>query len=131
MYTGAIIIEMISRKIYAAFLTSVIGFFIVPFFFYEISGGYNLASGLAVSIWTVPTLFIGGVLSSIAIEYQDRNQSIWFSYLKHLGCAFLCTLFFKILSFDIILTGIIAFLYVTIFFITDFKTKYFEAKGEN
>ncbi|MBS4221814.1 hypothetical protein [Lederbergia citrea] len=122
---------MISRKIYAAFLTSVIGFFIVPFFFYEFSGGYDLAAGFAVSLFTVPTLFIGGVLSSIAIEYHNKNQSIWFSYLKHLGCSFLCILLFSILSLDIILTGIIAFLYVTIFFIIDLITKYRVVKGEN
>ncbi|MFY3790681.1 hypothetical protein ACOQFO_03050 [Ureibacillus sp. MALMAid1270] len=124
-------IESISKKLYAAFLTSVIGFFIAPFLFYEFSGGYSLVAGLAVSIWTVPTLFIGGVLSSIAIEYYGKNQSIWLSYLKHLGCAFICSLLFLILAFDLIKTGLIAFIYVTIFFIVDLITKYFEAKAEN
>ncbi|MFY3790153.1 hypothetical protein ACOQFO_00265 [Ureibacillus sp. MALMAid1270] len=124
-------IEMISRKLYAAFLTSVIGFFIIPFFFYEFFGGYSLGTGLVVSIWTVPTLFIGGVLSSIAIEYHGENLSIWLSYLTHLGCAFICSLLFSILGFDLINTALIAFIYVTIFFIADLITKYYEERAKN
>ncbi|MBD8025126.1 hypothetical protein H9636_00515 [Ureibacillus sp. Re31] len=131
IYKGVGEIEIISRKLYAATLTSIIGFFIVPFFFYEISPGYNLAAGLAVSIWTVPTLFIGGVISSIVIEYRDKSHSFGFSYLKHLGCALICTLLFSILTSDMLLTGIIAFSYVTIFFIIDCITKYVETKSEH
>ncbi|HWL25621.1 MAG TPA: hypothetical protein VNR38_18045 [Ureibacillus sp.] len=123
--------EMISRKLYAAFLTSVIGFFIAPFFFYEFSNEYSLEAGLAVSIWAVPILFIGGVLSSLAIECRGINQSVWLSYLKHLGCALICSLILSMILFEFIMILLIGFIYVTIFFTLDLLTKYVEAKVKN
>ncbi|CAM5216250.1 putative protein OS=Ureibacillus acetophenoni OX=614649 GN=SAMN05877842_106127 PE=4 SV=1 [Ureibacillus acetophenoni] len=120
---------MLSRKLYAAFITSVIGFFIAPILF-EFGSGYNLYIGLAVSMVTVPTLFVGGVLSSLAIEHYSKSDAVLLSYFKHLVCALICVLLFTIVSSSLIISAlVIGIVYITIFFIVDFLTKYVEARS--
>lgn len=119
---------MLSRKLYAAFITSVIGFFIAPLLF-EFGTGYNLYIGLAVSLVTVPTLFVGGVISSLAIEHYSRSDALLLSYFKHLVCALICVLLFTIVSGSLAISALfIGIIYVTIFFIVDLLTKYVEAR---
>ncbi|CAM5216180.1 putative protein OS=Ureibacillus acetophenoni OX=614649 GN=SAMN05877842_106127 PE=4 SV=1 [Ureibacillus acetophenoni] len=121
--------ECLSRKLYAAFITSVIGFFIAPILF-EFGSGYNLYIGLAVSMVTVPTLFVGGVLSSLAIEHYSKSDAVLLSYFKHLVCALICVLLFTIVSSSLIISAlVIGIVYITIFFIVDFLTKYVEARS--
>ncbi|KGR77253.1 hypothetical protein [Ureibacillus manganicus] len=120
---------MLSRKLYAAFITSVIGFFIAPLLF-EFGTGYNLFIGLAVSLVAVPTLFVGGVLSSLAIEHYSKSDALLLSYFKHLVCALICVLLFTIVSGSLLLSAlVIGIVYVTIFFIVDVLTKYVEARS--
>ncbi|MDI2588535.1 hypothetical protein OR571_15785 [Psychrobacillus sp. NEAU-3TGS] len=116
---GGIHVSMLDRKLFAAFFTSIIGYFIVPVFFRDASNSYFII-GLAVSIVTVPVLFIVGVLSSIAIESFSSSKNIGLSYLKHLGCALVCAFIFSLTVFDLLVTALlISFAYATIFFIID------------
>jgi len=119
---------LLSRKLYAAFITSVIGFFIAPLLL-EYGNGYNLYFGLAVSLVAVPTLFVGGVLSSIAIEHYSKSDALLLSYFKHLVCALICVLLFTIVSGSLALSALfIGVVYITIFFIVDLLTKYVDTR---
>lgn len=110
---------MLDRKLFAAFLTSIIGYFIAPIFFHNVSDSYFI-KGLAVSIVTVPVLFVVGVLSSLAIDLFSSNKNIGLSYLKHLGCALVCAFIFSLTAFDLLVTALlISFAYATILFIID------------
>jgi len=117
---------MLSRKLFAAFVSSIIGYFIVPVFFKYASDSYFII-GLSVSIVTVPILFVVGVLSSLAIETFSLNKSIGLSYFKHLGCAILCALIFSLRASGVLVAALlISFAYTTIFFIIDSLGRYFE-----
>ncbi|MEK9197132.1 hypothetical protein [Ureibacillus sp. FSL E2-3493] len=116
---------MLSRKLLAAFFTTVICYFIVPFFFDDFSNSYFLI-GLGVSIIAVPILFTVGIFSSIAIESLSKNEHILFSYIKHLVCGIIFTLIFLLLTGEIssFLSYIeITIIYVTFFFIIDYIIK--------
>lgn len=117
---------MLSRKLFAAFLTSIIGFFIVPVFFNDASESYFII-GLAVSIVTVPILFVVGGLSSIVIESVSLSKNIGLSYLIHLGCALICALLFSLTAVGVLVTALlVSFVYATIFFIIDSLSRHFE-----
>ena len=117
---------MLSRKLFAACLTSIIGYFIVPVFFNYASDSYFII-GLAVSTVTVPILFVVGVLSSLAIETFSFSKNIGLSYLKHLVCAILCVLIFTLTTSGLLVTALlVSFVYTTIFFIIDSLSRYFE-----
>lgn len=123
---------MLSRKIFAAILTTIICYFIVPLFFNDYSGSYFLI-GFGVSIITVPILFIVGVLLSITIETLNNQQHILMSYFKHLGGGMICVIVFLLITewkIDVlaVYSGI-AITYVTIFFISDYIVKYYENKA--
>ena len=120
---------MLSRKLYAAFLTAFLCYFIVPFFFHDFSNTYFYI-GLGVSIVTVPILFIVGVLSSVAIETLSKRQHSLFSYGKHLGVGIICVIIFSIITGwgmdSLLLYTSIMWLYVTIFFVIDHIIQYFD-----
>lgn len=117
---------MLSRKLFAAFLTSTIGYFIVPVFFNDTSDSYFII-GLAVSIVTVPIIFVVGVLSSLAIETVSISKNIGLSYSIHLGCAIICALIFSLTATGVLVTAIlVSVVYSTIFFIADRLSQYFE-----
>ncbi len=120
---------MLSRKLFSAVLTTIICYFLVPFFFNEFSSDYFLI-GLAVSTITVPILFIVGILSSIAIEASSKQHHFLLSYVKHLGCGIICGLIMLLItegSMDsIVLYLLIAITYVTVFFANDYTIKYIE-----
>lgn len=121
---------MLSRKLFAACLTSIIGYFIVPVFFNYASDSYFII-GLAVSIVTVPILFIVGVLSSLGIESFSSSKNIGLSYLKHLGCAIICALIFSLTASDVIVAALlVSFVYATLFFIIDSLSRYFEESNQ-
>ncbi|TQR12944.1 hypothetical protein [Psychrobacillus soli] len=121
---------MVSRKLFAAFLTTIIGYFIVPVFFHDVADSYFII-GLAVSIVTVPILFIVGILSSIAIESWSFSKNIGLSYLTHLGCAILCALIFSLTASGVLIAAIlVSFVYTTIFFTIDRLSKYFEERNQ-
>lgn len=112
-------VNMLDRKLFAAFFTSIMGYFIVPIFFHDASDSYFI-KGLAVSIVTVPILFIVGVLSSLAIESVSLSKNIGLSYLKHLGCAILCAFIFSLTAMYFLVAALlISFVYATIFFLID------------
>lgn len=122
---------MLSRKLFAAVLTTIICYFLIPFFFNDFSSNYFLI-GLAVSTITVPILFVVGILSSIAIEVLSKQQHFLLSYVKHLGCGIICALIVLFIaegsmdsSFFYLL---IAITYVTVFFANDYTIKYVENK---
>lgn len=122
---------MLSRKLFAAVLTTIICYFLIPFFFNDFSSNYFLI-GLAVSTITVPILFIVGILSSIAIEILSKQHHFLLSYVKHLGCGIICALIVLFIaegsmdsSFFYLL---IAITYVTVFFANDYTIKYVENK---
>ena len=69
---------MLNRKLMAAFITTVICYFIVPFFFDDFYNNYFII-GFAVSFVTVPILFTVGILSSIMIEYFSKKRN-YFNY---------------------------------------------------
>lgn len=121
---------MLSRKLYAAFLTAFLCYFIVPFFFHDYSNSYFYI-GLGVSIVTVPILFIIGVLTSVAIEKLSKHQQLLFSYSKHIGVGFICVIIFSIITgwgMDaFLLYTSIMLLYVTIFFVIDHIILYFDS----
>ncbi|TKI66862.1 hypothetical protein FC756_14095 [Lysinibacillus mangiferihumi] len=115
---------MFNRKLLAAFVTSIICYFIVPFFFNDFTNSY-FAIGLGVSIISVPILFTIGILASIVIEF--RTKHILFSYMKHFGCGLICVCVLLLLTewnieLFFIYTGM-AFVYVTVFFISDHMIK--------
>ncbi|MCZ8542241.1 MULTISPECIES: hypothetical protein [Psychrobacillus] len=117
---------MLSRKLFAACLTSIIGYFIVPVFFNYTSDSYFII-GLAVSTITVPILFVVGVLLSLAIESTSLSNNIGLSYLKLLGSAILCALIFSLTTSGGLVTALlVSFVYTTIFFIIDSLSRYFE-----
>lgn len=121
---------MISRKLFAAFLTTLIGYFIVPIFFNFTSDSYFII-GLAVSIVAVPVLFVVGVLSSLAIESFSSSKNIGMSYLKHLGCAILCALIFSLTASSVLVSALlVSFVYATTFFIIDILCRYFEESNQ-
>lgn len=121
---------MVSRKLFAVFLTTVIGYVIVPLFFHDATDSY-FKIGLAVSIVTVPILFVVGVLSSLAIESSRLSKNIGLSYLTHLGCAILCALIFSLTTSGVLVAALlISFVYTTIFFIIDNLSKYFEERNQ-
>lgn len=124
---------MLSRKILAAFITSLVCYFIVPLFFNDYQNSYLLI-GLGVSIVTVPALFILGIITSLIIEVKNHKRNMISGYFIHLICAIVYSIviFFFIQNsqtFDISLILIylsIATLYVTIFFISDSLIKFKE-----
>ncbi|EGQ20005.1 hypothetical protein HMPREF9372_3664, partial [Sporosarcina newyorkensis 2681] len=98
----------------------------VPVFFTYGPNEY-FSVGLAVSMVTVPVLFVVGVLSSLAIESFSKRKQLGMSYLKQLGCAIICAGVFSLTAFNLFSTAlIVAFIYVTIFFIIDNVSKYLE-----
>jgi hypothetical protein len=111
---------MFNRKLLAAFVTTVTCYFIVPFFFNDFTNSY-FAIGLGVSIISVPILFTIGILASSVIEL--RTKHILLAYMKHFGCGLICVCVLLLLTdWDIELFFIytlIAFVYVTVFFISD------------
>lgn len=121
---------MISRKLFAAFLTTLIGYFIVPVFFNFTSDSYFII-GLAVSIVVVPVLFVVGVLSSLAIESFSSSKNIGMSYIKHLGCAIFCALIFSLTASSVLVSALlVSFVYATTFFIIDNLWRYFEESNQ-
>ncbi|WP_042476956.1 hypothetical protein [Bacillus ndiopicus] len=117
---------MLNRKLTAAFFTTVICFFIVPLFFNEYYNSYFII-GLSVSIITVPTLFIIGISFALAIELFSKFNNILILYIKHLICGLLCVVLFLLLTgWDtelLFVYTLIAFTYVSIFFINDWIIK--------
>lgn len=121
---------MLDRKLFAAFFTSVICYFIVPLFFDDASDSYFVI-GLSVSIVTVPILFVVGILSSLAFESFNFSKNIVLSYLIHLGCAELCAFVFSLTATGVLFIAIlISFVYATIFFIIDNLSRYIEESSE-
>ena len=117
---------MLDRKLFAAFFTSVICYFIVPLFFDDASDSYFVI-GFSVSIVTVPILFVVGILSSLAFESFNFSKNIVLSYLIHLGCAVLCAFVFSLTATGVLFIAIlISFVYATIFFIIDNLSRYIE-----
>ncbi|WP_332651425.1 hypothetical protein [Lysinibacillus sp. 54212] len=120
---------MLSRKLFAAVLTTLIAFFIVPVFLYEESGTYFLI-GLAVSTMAVPVLFFIGILSSIVIESYTGRRHIGWSFGIHLCFGVLCAIIFSLKMDGLLLTALlISLVYVTLFFIIDSMTKVIEEKN--
>lgn len=122
---------MLDRKLFAAFFTSVICYFIVPLFFDYSSESYFVI-GLSVSIITVPILFVVGILSSLAFDSFNFSKNIGLSYLIHLGCAILCAFVFSLTATGVLFIAIlISFVYATIFFIIDNLRRYIEGLAKN
>lgn len=111
---------MLNRKLLAAFVTAVVCYFIVPIFFNDFTNSY-FAIGLGVSIISVPILFTFGILVSIVIEL--RTKHIFVAYIEHFACGLICVCVLLLLTeWDIELFFIytlMAFVYVTLFFISD------------
>ncbi|WHY87137.1 hypothetical protein QNH39_04545 [Neobacillus novalis] len=128
---------MLARIILAAVITSVIGFFILPLFFNSGPNEYFLVGWVASTV-TVPFTFVVGVISSLIIEHSNNRQQVWVSYLKHIVCSLICVAIFFIYeklnggqaNDFLIIALIIGFIYTTIFFISDYVTKYFEAMSQ-
>ncbi|MFK9091050.1 hypothetical protein [Bacillus salipaludis] len=126
---------MLSRKILAACITSVIGFFIVPLFFNFGPNEYFIV-GWVVSTVTVPFTFVIGVISSLI--FYSKHQQVWISYLKHIGSSLICVAIFSLYGklnggqgIDVLIPAFfIGLIYTTIFFIADYATKYLEERKD-
>ncbi|MFJ7666953.1 hypothetical protein ACIQXI_07580 [Lysinibacillus sp. NPDC097195] len=115
---------MLNRKLLAAFVTAVVCYFIVPIFFNDFTNSY-FAIGLGVSIISVPILFTFGILVSMVIEL--RTKHIFFAYIEHFACGLICVCVLLLLTeWDIelfFIYTVMALVYVTVFFISDYLMK--------
>ena len=119
---------MLNRNLMAAFITTVICYFIVPFFFDDFYNNYFII-GFAVSFVTVPILFTVGILSSIMIEYFSKKRNYFNYFVKHLACGVVIAYIYQSFAWDLIgflQTTLIGVIYIIFFGISDYiiKNKY-------
>jgi len=115
----------------AAFITSSFGIFIVSLFSIFGQKEYLLV-GFAVSMIMVPVMIIIGVLSSVLIELTSKRKHLGWSYLKHLACGVVCAGIFSLTAPPLFLPVlIIAFIFVTFFFVIDNTLKHLDDKKQN
>ncbi|MBS4201363.1 hypothetical protein KHA93_17145 [Bacillus sp. FJAT-49732] len=64
---------------------------------------------------------------SAVIESTSTRKHFGWSYLKHVACGIVCAGLFSLMSFT---ASIIAFIYVTVFFIIDNVLKHLDDKKQ-
>ncbi|MFJ7669537.1 hypothetical protein ACIQXI_20905 [Lysinibacillus sp. NPDC097195] len=118
---------MFKIKAIAAVLTIITGIFIIPLF---ITSAYSIVYGIYGTIFTAPSMIVALVVS-LLIEKYSKNKNILFMYSKHLCYAFIFSLLFTLLNFDIntykdtlYISALLGSIYIFIFVTFDYLLKF-------
>jgi len=118
---------MLKIKAIAAVLTIITGIFIIPLF---ITSTYSIVYGIYGTVFTAPSMIVALVVS-LLIEKYSKNKNILLMYSKHLLCAFIFSLLFTLLNFDInsykdklYISALLGSIYIMIFVTFDYWLKF-------